>query len=54
LLQINIKLGLPIWKILKKNDYWRKGTVMYCAIGVKKSLKNKSKCSLSFVGTTNT
>ena len=53
LLQINAKLGLPLWKIIKKNDFWINKSAMICALGLKKSTTQRSNYILSFVGSSN-
>ena len=50
LLQMNVKIGLPIWKVIKKATYFKDKRVMYGAFSLS---KGKNGFTLGFVGTTN-
>jgi len=49
-LQMNAKLGQPIWKMVRKGNYLKEKRVMYGAISLS---KGKGGFTLGFVGTTN-
>lgn len=39
LLQINAKIGFPLWIVPLKHPYWSKKTIMYGGLSIRKNLK---------------
>lgn len=49
-LQMNIKIGLPLWEVRKSSGYFQKQKIMYGGISISKGKKGYT---VAFVGTTN-
>jgi hypothetical protein len=49
ILQMNAKLGLPLWEVKSKHPYFKEKKTMYCSISLSKGSKG---FTLGFVGTT--
>lgn len=39
LLQMNAKIGFPLWTVPLKHPYWKKKTIMYGGLSVSKNVK---------------
>lgn len=50
ILQMNVKIGFPIWEVPKESKYLQKKNMMYGGISIS---KGKGGYSVAFVGTTN-